>query len=303
MPLAQQVNRDYAPAMNAGEKTLTFCGRQHIVLWLIVIASAAAAQSNPSATQCSSPEVILQNYVTALGGEAAIQGIQTSEIETEETRPATFKPTSLDHNRWKFKWKAPNKVQVKQMSTPFGIPGMPRLPSSTFMFDGLAWSDYRGRVSHNEDRVPTLRRSLRAKYPYNDYPQNMMNRVVADPLIVARSGDLYASFTADSDFTASPGYCILHARGPDEFGYQRLDTLYFDAESGLLKIWRIQVGSRYQANFSEQSNFVKFQFDDYRQVDAVKIPFSIFYSFYQANFHFTKVQFNAPLNDAEFIPK
>ena len=289
--------------MNAGEKALTSCGRRHVFLWLIVIAIPAAAQSNPSATQCSSPEVILQHYVTALGGEAAIQGIQTSEIETEETRPATFKPTSLDHNRWKFKWKAPNKVQVKQMSPPFGITIMPRLPSSTFMFDGQAWSNYRGRVSHNEDRVPPLRRSLRAKYPYNDYPQNMMNRVVADPLMIARSGDLYSSFTADSDFTASPGYCILHATGPDEFGYRRLDTLYFDAESGLLKSWRIQARSRLQANFSEQSDFFKFQFDDYRQVDAVKIPFSIYFSFYKANFHFTKVRFNQQLPDAEFTPR
>jgi hypothetical protein len=303
LPLAQQASRYYAPAMNAGEKALISCGRRHVFLWLIVIAIPVAAQSNPSATQCSSPEAILQHYVTALGGEAAIQGIQTSEIETEETRPDTFKPTSLDHNRWKFKWKAPNKVQVKQMSPPFGIAVMPRLPSSTFMFDGQAWSDYRGRVLHNEDRVPPLRRSLRAKYPYNDYPQNMMNRVVADPLMIARSRDLYSSFTADSDFTASPGYCILHATGPDEFGYRRVDTLYFDEESWLLKIWRIQVGSRYQANFSEQSNFVKFQFDDYRQVDAVKIPFSIYFSYYQANFHFTKVRFNQSLSDAEFTPR
>lgn len=274
-----------------------------MLLWLIVIASAAAAQSNPSATQCSSPDVILQHYMTALGGQAAIQGIQTSEIEAEESRPATFKPTSLDHNQWKFKWKAPNKVQVKQMSPPFGVPGMHRFPSTTFVFDGQAWSDYRGRVSHNEDRTPPLKRSLRAKYPYNDYPQNMMNRVVANPLMIARSGDLYSSFTADSDFTASPGYCILHATGPDEFGYRRLDTLYFDAESGLLKIWRIQARSRRWPNFSEQTDFYKFQFDDYRQVDSVKIPFSIYFSGYQANFHFTKVRFNQQLADAEFTPK
>lgn len=251
---------------------------------LLACINAPAQVSTPS-SECASPQIVLSRYVAALGGEAALSQIQTLVIEASETEPHTFAPQNTAHYRYQFKWKSPNQVVVKQHQFPFG--------STTFIFDGAAWSNFDGKVSHNEDNTPAWRTQLRSS-PYNDYPQFLMYRVVADPILLATTRNLYRSFQS---LPGAPETCVLQAIGTSEWGKDRRDILSFDAKSGLLKTWAIQMG------MPGQETHTHFQFDDYRQSGPVKIPFSIYFDFYKATFRLTRVVPNAHLSDAEFVPK
>jgi hypothetical protein len=245
----------------------------------------AFAQNNRSASGCPSPEIVLQQYAAALGGQAALDQVQTRVLEAHETEPHTFNPQVTAHDRYQFRWKSPNRVVAKQKQFPFGW--------TTFIYTGTAWSNFDGRVSHNEDNTPAWRKDLSLSV-YNDNPQFLMFRVVADPTMLATNRNLYRGFES---LPGTPDQCVLLAIGKSEWGRERRDILSFDAKTNLLKTWAIQMGMPGSERHSE------FRFDDYRQAGPVKIPFSIYFDFYQATFHFTKVLSNAPLSDSEFVPK
>ena len=256
-----------------------------LLLCLLSLRGHALAQNNSSGPDCATPEIVLQRYVAAVGGQAALNQVQTLVVEAHETEPHTFNPQDTAHYRYQFKWKSPNRVVVKQHQFPFGW--------TTFIYSGTAWSNFDGRVSHNEDNTPAWRNDLRSS-PYNDYPQFLMYRVVADPTMLATTKNLYRSFET---LPGTPEMCVLQAIGKSEWGRERRDILSFDAKSGLLKTWAIQMG------LPGSETHAHFQFDDYRQAGPVKIPFSIYFDFYKATFHFTKVVPNALLSDGEFVPK
>jgi hypothetical protein len=256
-----------------------------LLLCLLCFRGHALVQGNSSASDCAAPEIVFQRYVAALGGQAALDQVQTLVIEASETEPHTFNPQNTAHYRYEFRWKSPNRVVVKQRQFPVGW--------TTFIYSGTAWSNFDGRVSHNDDNTPAWRNDLRSS-PYNDYPQFLMYRVVADPMLLATTRNLYRSFET---LPSTPEMCVLQAIGKSEWGRERRDTLSFDAKSGLLKTWAIQMG------LPGPETHTHFQFNDYRRSGPVKIPFSIYFDFYEATFHFTKVVPNAPLSDGEFVPK
>jgi hypothetical protein len=256
-----------------------------LLLCLLLFPSDALAQDNGPASDCATPEIVFQRYVGALGGQAALNQVQTLVVEARETEPHTFSPQDAAHSRYQFKWKSPSRVVVKEHQFPFGW--------ATFIYSGTAWSNFDGRVSHNEDNTPAWRKDLMSS-PYNDNPQFLMYRVVADPMLLATTRDLYRSFET---LPGTPEMCVLQASGKSEWGRERRDTLSFDARSGLLKTWAIQMGR------PASETYTHFQFNDYRQSGPVKIPFSIYFEFYKATFHFTKVVPNVTLSDGEFMPK
>jgi hypothetical protein len=94
-----------------------------------------------------------------------------------------------------------------------------------------------------------------------------------------------------------PGLCVLRAHGIDEWRYQREDILSFDAAHGFLRTWKIQKG------LPPHKIYVQFQFDDYRQLGAVKFPFSVYFDFYKAMFRYTQVVNNKILPDSDFVAK
>jgi hypothetical protein len=265
-----------------GYRSLTLLG---LLLCLLFFHGHALAQGNSSASDCATPEIVFERYVAALGGQAALNQVQTLAIEASETEPHTFNPQVTAHYRDRFKWKSPNRVEAKQHQFPFGW--------TTFIYSGTAWSNFDGRVSHNDDNTPAWRNNLRSS-PYNDFPQFLMYRVVADPMLLATTRSLYRSFET---LPGTPERCILQAIGKSEWGQERRDTLSFDTKSGLLKIWTIQMGQ------PGSETHTHFEFNDYRQSGPVKIPFMIYFDFYKATFHLTKVVANAPLSDREFVPK
>lgn len=252
-----------------------------LLVWLLSVCGYGLAQNSNSPGECASPEIVIARYVAAIGGEAALDQVRTLVIDANESEPHTFNPQETAHNRYTFKWRYPNQVVAQQHYF---------VGSSAFIFDGTGWTNFDGRVSHNEDNTPAWRRKLRVDYPYNDYPSFLMFRVVANPLLLATTKNLYRGFEA---IPGPPETCVLKASGTDEWGRERQDTLSFDAKSGFLQTWAIQAGI--------EATHLHFQFDDYRQAGVVKIPFSIYFDFYKATFRLTKVVPNAALSDTEFV--
>jgi hypothetical protein len=265
-----------------------------VILWLFLTSSYTAAQVNASPAACSSSEVVLQRYVDAIGGEEAIKGIQT-QVADAKAQWRSPGPFAANAHKYKFKWKAPNKVAV----TAFG-------GRATWAFDGRLWFNPRGVNSRdNTDRQGMA------------YQINMMYRLAADPLMIARTNDLYSKFETANDLAAHPGLCIIHAHRPDMLpggifafaasnsckdclapstGNRLPDELYFDAQSGLLKTWKAREGW-------VSPGYVQFRFDDYREVGNVKIPFwvEVEFGIFQATFLYTNVVHNLPLKDSAFV--
>jgi hypothetical protein len=119
-----------------------------ICLGLALISTCAEAQENDRPSVCSSPEVVLQRYVDAVGGKA-VSGIQTRTITAKESNLGF----GTEHYIYKVKWKAPNKVAVG--STPYFFGILPvSYPNGTFIFDGKGWSDFDRRRSRNDESLP-----------------------------------------------------------------------------------------------------------------------------------------------------
>ena len=267
--------------------------------WLVLIAACAAAQADDRQSVCASPEAVLQRYVDAVGGRAVFD-IQSRTITAKETNLGF----GTEHYIYKFKWKAPNKVTAG--STPYWMGIFPvSYPNGTFKFDGEGWSDFLGRKPRNDESNPQQngggslqrQRELTARYPYNESPQFLEFRVLADPLMIARDNELYSRLEADADPAGTPGLCILRADQVRLRRNQRQDLLSFDAVSGLLKTWQVHTG------FPPDNNSVEFQFDDYRQVGAIKFPFHVHVDMNDATFRYTGVVQNKRLTDSEFMAK
>jgi hypothetical protein len=267
--------------------SLPFAGsvmRQQLLVCVLMGCSYAAAQIDASSSGCGTSEAVLQRYVDAIGGEAAVNQVRTLVIEAHASEPHTFNPQSTAHYQYRFKWRYPNQVAVKRRYL---------LQTATSIFDGTAWSNFDGKVSHNEDATPLWRRELMAGYPYNDYPSFLMYRVAANPILLATTQNLYSSYET---LPSTEGMCVLQAIGKNEWGRERRDKLFFDAKSGLLKTWAIQMGV-------PDAIYVHFEFDDYQQSGDVNVPWSIYFDFYKTALRLTKVVPYAVLSDAAFVAK
>lgn len=257
---------------------------------MLVMALLAAipciAQANGIENHCASAEVVVQRYVDALGGEAAIASVLTRTAEADEDEPASFKKGATEHYKYKFEWKAPDKAVVrKRRRTPLSLGITFQL--SHFIFNGKEWSDSRGRRLPPQRNQQAWRQALMF-----DYPHTALWRIGADPIMVARPNDLYDNFILDSDPGVNQGTCTVRARGKD----RRKDILIFDAQTGLLKTWALQMEPR-------SSFYFRIDFDDYRQAGPVKFPFYVYFDFYRATYLYTKVEHNTSLEDSDFEPK
>lgn len=240
-------------------------------LFLAGTGERASAQT-PNPDECLSTERILQRYADALGGRAALEGINTRLAEGDALEPS-FKPGRPDKRKYVSKWKAPDKVVFKNHTA--------ILNTSTFKFDGnLLWTTMRGK--------PVL---VGGKGEGNN-PFTWMVRVMADPLMFANPHNLYLELKRPRyDFTTEHHYCVVHAVPKTNPKGEHI--LYFDALTGWLRVLEI--------TYRSGSFFI--YFDDYRDVNGVKFPFYVFCDMpLGITVHFQKVVHNPPLRDAEFIP-
>jgi len=241
-----------------------------MVLFLAATGACAWAQT-PDPDDCLSAERILQRYVDAIGGQAALSAIDTRTSEAEALEPS-YKPGHPDKRKYVFEWKAPDKVIFKKRSLIFN--------AYTFKFDGkLLWTTMRGK--------PVL---AGGKGEGNS-PFTWMVRVMADPLMFADPNKLYLELKKPRyDFSAEHHYCVLHA--VPKANPKGEHILYFDALTGWLRVLEIP--------YQRGSLFI--YFDDYRNVDGVKLPFYIYCDNPGITVRFQKVAHNQPMRDAEFIP-
>jgi hypothetical protein len=278
-----------------------------VAIGLALLSVYATAQGTDQASPCASPEVVFKRYVDAVGGKAALD-LQSLAITAKESECCGF-GNEIEYYTYKFKWKAPNRVTASEV--PYLLNALPVwYPNGIFRFDGESWSDFLGRRPLTDASQPQTagdgsaqqrrearQRVLTARYLYNEDPQFLIFRVAADPLLLIRANELYSSFEVDPDSDPLKGLCILRANQVRLPRNRRQDTLSFNAVSGLLNTWIIQSG------FPPQNFMVQFQFQDYRPVGAIKLPFYVNVDFHYMTFRYTSVAPNKPLPDSEFVGK
>jgi hypothetical protein len=255
-------------------------------LWsMFLIAPPIFAQAAGPANDCSDPAAVWIRYIDALGGQQAVDSLETRVAEARETAPSSFNPAATNTYDYRFEWKSPNKAVVRSthVVSMFGLP-VP-FAKTHFIFDGEHWSDFQGK--------PVPQREARPGRPRREFPTTFeaMWRVTADPLLFAHSSEFYSEFAPANDFGAYPDRCILEAHGKDG----RVDFLYFDRAAGFLRAWSLDVST------PRSSHHIIFFFDDYRQAGEVMFPFYIYSDFYKATFRYSKVVHNRPLPDSHFV--
>jgi zinc protease len=233
---------------------------------LIVLAGGLIRAAAQTAPQNPTPSVdeILDKYVQALGGRAALEKL------TSRVAKGTFEMDQMPGEATEEIYeKAPNKQLTITDSPSFGV--------IRRGFNGIAgWQDMpqTGLQDLSGDQLAALRRH--ADFFWSVKLKELYPKMTVKGKDSFDGGDVYV-------IEATP------AEGPAE-------TMSFDANSGLLV--RLQ-GER---EGPEGPVDVDSSFEDYREVDGVKIPFVVRQSFGEFSFviKLTEVKQNVPIEDAKF---
>jgi zinc protease len=215
---------------------------KHASVFFLVFAAIAAtqapAQSVPAAESKPAPAQIIEKYVEAIGGRAAIEKITSrvmkgqTEIAGDETITGTIEIAA----------KAPDKLVLR-----ITLPQNGKLASG---YDGkTAWDispDY-GLRELKDEELAWVRRNADFYWP-------------------VKLAELYPTMTVLGKEFAGPREAWVVQATP---AHGDSDKLYFDTQTGLLlrkveDVWDPDGKSTFQVDFS-----------DYREVDGVKLPFVV----------------------------
>lgn len=238
----------------------------------LCLAGAAGAQStkappNPPVSSSAGLELtaqqILDRYVQAIGGRAAWEKLKTRiSMGTIEIPSMSLSGTVLVHE------KAPNRMLMVVI-----------LAGSAFRqgFDGtVGWSDdpVNGTRVKSGAALEEMRRDADFYHPLH-------------------LQQIYSKFAVEGTKKINGrDACVLEATLPDGGA----DKMYFDKESGL--VVRIET----QAHTSDGVQSFVEDIEDYRQVDGVKLPFTVHQTNAASSYtiHFGDVHHNTELDDSEF---
>jgi hypothetical protein len=208
---------------------------------------------------------VLDKYVQALGGKAAIEKMTTVVIKGKVDVPSTGETGSMEMYK-----KAPNK-EMQMINTPSNGP-------SQRGFDGTVgwnWDPDSGPSDMSAADLAAMKlesdfyREIRLKELYPKISVKGKERV----------GDREA-------------YVV---EAPHEDGSS--EKMYFDTETGLLIQSEVPIDVP-----DEGKTIVNSRFEDFREVEGVKMPFTIRQA--SADFDYviklTEVKYNAPIDDAKF---
>jgi len=224
--------------------------------------AAGSAASEPAAAAMPSPDQIVEKYTQALGGSAAI-----SKITSRVDKGTLEMPLRNIHSAIEIYRKAPDKALT--------ILHGPRGDSEQGYDGSIAWQQERGEVEEVTGDDLIRAKQAAALNVGLDLKQAYSRLQVTE---IAKIGDRDA-------------YRII---GYPSSGSS--DSLYFDTETGLLlrisTVLESQLGSLPQET----------DFDDYRVVSAVKVPFTVrvVRSDSTMIYKWEQIQANVPVEDSRF---
>jgi zinc protease len=239
-----------------------------ILMMCSLIAVAAFAQGGPQKAADSgampSTDQILDKYVQALGGKAAMEKI-TSSASKGTFEIAAFGATG-SAEIWE---KAPNKTALK-----LDIPGF-----------GLVLEGFNGTVAWAQDPQSGLREKSGAELA--------ATKIDADFYKPLRLKQLYPKITMKGKEKVGEKDAFVLVASPAEGASE---TWYFDVESGLLTRMDLERESP-QGKMAVQV----FQ-EDYKAVDGIKVPHTVrqITSAFTIVIKLDEVKHNVTIDDAKF---
>jgi outer membrane lipoprotein-sorting protein len=221
-------------------------------------AAAKPAEAMPSVDQ------LLEKYIQALGGKAAIEKVKT------QVRKGTYTAHLLPESPIEIYQAAPNKY-FSTLKTPKG--------TVTQVFNGTA-----GWVADDRQAREVGAARLAEWKSADDFNQRLNLKARYSRMAVA----------GKEKIGGRDAY-VIRARTAEG---NRAERLYFDAETGLL-LRRVTFTDTMVGPYPEATDY-----EDYRDVGGVKEPFTIrknqLEGFEASTLKLTEIKHNVPIDDAKF---
>jgi hypothetical protein len=234
-----------------------------MVTFALTSVEASAGSLDPESRP--TVEQVLDKYVQALGGNSTLQKMTTLVMKGSVDVPSTGESGSMETYR-----KAPNK-EMQMISTPSNGP-------SQRGFDGTAGWNW-DPDSGPSDMSPA---ELLAMKLESDFYRDI------------RLKELYPKMSVKGkEKVGNRDAYVIEA--PREDGSS--EKMYFDTQSGLLVQSEVPMEVP-----DEGKTIVNSQYEDYREVDGVKLPFTIRQTsaYFDYVIKLSEVKFNLPIDDAKF---
>jgi hypothetical protein len=240
------------------------CQKLIMPAFLTIILSAFPAPAVPQTAGTPAADQVLEKYVQALGGRDAIMKLTTLTMKGSISNPSTGETGTVE-----IFMKSPNK----------------RLALTNIYAEGLDERGYNGTAGWYLD------------------PDEGPKDLSGDDLAAIKS---QAEFYRDLKFNAvypqlsSAGREMIGGRPANVLASARPDgtteKFYFDADSGLL----VRDDAPYVTD--DGKSVVENVFEDYRDVDGVKRPYTIRQTSPDFDYviKFTEIRSNAPIEDSKF---
>jgi hypothetical protein len=229
----------------------------------------SAISAHPGASQASDPnptaDQVLEKYVTAMGGQAALKKFTTRVMKASVVLTGTGEAGTLEIYK-----KAPDKELFVLV-----IPSNGPTPRA---YNGKAgWVLYdpdEGAQDVSASNLPAMRREF-------DFYRELRLKSLYPKMAIKGKEKIGAEDTYVIEASADDG---------------ATEKWYFSTQSGLL----LRIDTPY-TNDDGQS-FLRTDYEDYRDVDGVKLPFVWRQTCADFDFdiHFTAIQNNVPVDDAKF---
>lgn len=219
-------------------------------------------------------EAILNQYVEASGGKRALEGIQTRVIEASMLTPKLVNPSGKPFAVEIYQ-KAPNKL----MWVITGADG-------SFTYQG-----FNGKVGWI--KRPNLQREMTG----------------AELAQIKQQADFYKELNFKDQFSTLKVITTQKVNERDAYLVEgvnssgKIEKLFFDTETGLL-VRRVDFNKTILGLDPVQTDFL-----DYREVNGVKLPFTIQTSYldhthYNTTRKVSQIKHNVPVDDAKFeVPR
>jgi len=232
---------------------------------MLVLKSAVDWADARGSSSIPTVDQVLDKYVQALGGKAAIEKMTTLVIKGKVDVPSTGETGSMETYR-----KAPNK-EMQMINIPSNGP-------SERGFDGTAGWNW-DPDSGSSDMSPA---DLAAMKLESDFYRDI------------RLKELYPKISLKGKERVGDREAYV-VEAPHEDGSS--EKMYFDTESGLLIQSEVPIDVP-----DEGKTIVNSQYEDYREVEGVKVAFTIRQT--SADFDYviklSEVKYNVSVDDTKF---